>query len=86
MNTAVMNAAPMDQYINLMMMRLGQCLALNVICKCQECTAHLVLYLKVADGAKMAEATAEDWALQNKLRDEWLANNPDAQYMGWVSI
>jgi hypothetical protein len=40
----------------------------------------------VLDGVKMAEATAEDWALQNKLRDEWLANNPDAQYIGWVSI
>ena len=27
-----------------------------------------------------------DWALQNKLREEWLANNPDAEYQGWVSI
>jgi hypothetical protein len=34
----------------------------------------------------MPEATAADWALQNKLREEWLANNPDAQYLGWVSI
>ena len=50
MNTAVMNAAPMDQYIDPTMMTVGLCLALNVICKCQECTAHLVLYLKVADG------------------------------------
>jgi hypothetical protein len=55
MNIAVMNAAPMDQYINLMMMRWGLCLALNVICKCQECIAHLVLYLKVADGVAKNE-------------------------------
>jgi len=27
-----------------------------------------------------------DWALQNKLREEWLANNPDAEYQGWMSI
>lgn len=27
-----------------------------------------------------------DWELQNKLREEWLANNPDAEYQGWVSI
>jgi hypothetical protein len=27
-----------------------------------------------------------DWALQNKLHEEYLANNPDAKYLGWVSI
>jgi hypothetical protein len=27
-----------------------------------------------------------DWALQNKLREEWLAINPDAEYQGWMSI
>ena len=27
-----------------------------------------------------------DWALQNKLHKEWLVNNPDAKYLGWVSI
>jgi len=86
MNTAVMNAAPMDQYINLMMMILGLCLALNVICKCQECIAHLVSYLKVADGVRMPEATAADWARQNALREQWLIDNPDAQYIGWMSI
>jgi len=86
MNTAVMSAALMDQYIDHMMIIVGRCLALNVICKCQECTAHLVLYLKVADGVKMAEATAEDWAKQNALREQWLINNPDAQYSGWMSI
>jgi hypothetical protein len=55
MNTAVMNAALMDQYIDPTMMTVGQCLALNVICKCQECIAHLVLYLKVADGVAKDE-------------------------------
>ena len=86
MNTAVMNAAPMDQYINLMMMRLGLCLALNVIYKCQEYIAHLGLYSRVVAGVRMPEATAEDWAKQNQLRQEWLANNPDAVYIGWTSI
>jgi|688.fasta_scaffold361195_4 hypothetical protein len=86
MNTAVMNAALMDQCINRMMMRLGLCLALNVIYKCQECIAHLVLYLKVADGVKMPETTAADWLRQNQMRQEWLANNPDATYIGWTSI
>lgn len=27
-----------------------------------------------------------DWAHQNKLREQWLADNPDATYLGWVSI
>jgi hypothetical protein len=86
MNTAVMNAAPMDQYIDPTMMTVGLCLALNAICKCQECTAHLVLYLKVADGVRMPEATAADWAKQNALREQWLIDNPNAQYIGWMSI
>jgi hypothetical protein len=34
----------------------------------------------------MPEATAEDWAKQNKLRQEWLVANPDAEYEGWMSI
>ena len=34
----------------------------------------------------MPIATAEDWIKQNKLRQEWLDNNPDPQYLGWVSI
>ena len=34
----------------------------------------------------MPIATAEDWIKQNKLRQEWLDNNSDAQYLGWVSI
>ncbi len=86
MNIAVMNAALMGQCINRTIMRLGLCLALNVIYKCQEFTAHLVLYLKVVDGARMPEATAADWAKQNALREQWLIDNPDAQYIGWMSI
>ena len=27
-----------------------------------------------------------NWTYQNKLRQEWLAANPDAQYIGWTSI
>jgi len=34
-------------------------------------------------GLRMADI---DWALQNKLREAWLANNPDAEYQGWMSI
>jgi hypothetical protein len=34
----------------------------------------------------MPVATPEDWIKQNKLRQEWLANNPDATYIGWTSI
>jgi len=45
-----MNAALMGQCIDPTMMTVRLCLALNVICKCQESIAHLGLYLKVADG------------------------------------
>ena len=86
MNTAVTNVALMDQCIDPTMMTVDQCFALNVIYKCQECTAHLVLFLKGADGVRMAEATAEDWAKQNALHEQWLIDNPDAQYIGWMSI
>ena len=34
----------------------------------------------------MPVATAEDWVKQNQLPQEWLAANPDAQYIGWTSI
>ena len=36
--------------------------------------------------ALMAENTDIDWAHQNKLREQWLVDNPDAQYIGWMSI
>jgi hypothetical protein len=27
-----------------------------------------------------------DWAYQNKLHKQWLLDNPNAQYIGWMSI
>lgn len=27
-----------------------------------------------------------DWEHQNKLREQWLLDNPDAEYQGWMSI
>ena len=27
-----------------------------------------------------------DWEYQNKLREQWLKDNPDAEYEGWMSI
>ena len=32
------------------------------------------------------EETDIDWAYQNQLRKQWLEDNPDAGYIGWVSI
>jgi len=34
----------------------------------------------------MSESTDINWAYQNKLREKWLIDNPDAQYIGWMSI
>jgi hypothetical protein len=27
-----------------------------------------------------------DWEYQNQLREQWLKDNPDAEYEGWMSI
>jgi hypothetical protein len=27
-----------------------------------------------------------DWEYQNKLREQWLRDNPNAEYEGWMSI
>ena len=27
-----------------------------------------------------------DWPAQNKLREQWLLDNPESKYLGWVSI
>jgi len=27
-----------------------------------------------------------DWEYQNQLREQWLKDNPDAKYEGWMSI
>ena len=37
-------------------------------------------------GYLMPEATAADWVKQNALREQWLIDNPEAQYIGWMSI
>jgi hypothetical protein len=31
-------------------------------------------------------STEIDWAYQNALREQWLQDNPDAGYIGWMSI
>lgn len=32
------------------------------------------------------EPNAICWPQQNKLREQWLKDNPDSQYIGWMSI
>jgi hypothetical protein len=27
-----------------------------------------------------------DWQYQNQLRQQWLMDNPEAEYQGWMSI
>ena len=27
-----------------------------------------------------------DWEYQNQLRQQWLMDNPEAEYQGWMSI
>ena len=27
-----------------------------------------------------------DWAYQNQIRQQWIIDNPDAEYEGWMSI
>jgi len=29
---------------------------------------------------------AIDWAYQNQLRQQWIIDNPEAEYEGWMSI
>ncbi len=38
------------------------------------------------DGLRSASISDINWEEQNKLRDQWLQDNPDAQYEGWMSI
>ena len=35
---------------------------------------------------KSEQASDIDWVEQNRLNKEWLENNPNATYGGWVSI
>jgi len=32
------------------------------------------------------ESNDIDWEYQNALREQWLNDNPDAGYIGWMSI
>ena len=34
----------------------------------------------------MRDSTDVDWAYQNQLREQWLLDNPEAEYEGWMSI
>jgi hypothetical protein len=34
----------------------------------------------------MRNSTDVDWAYQNQLREQWLKDNPNAEYEGWMSI
>ena len=36
--------------------------------------------------AMVKESNDIDWAYQNALREQWLKDNPDAGYIGWMSI
>ena len=47
---------------------------------------YVVHHVRIAlNGSVMADSDI-DWAMQNQLRREWLANNPDSEYPGWLSI
>ncbi len=34
----------------------------------------------------MRDSTDVDWVYQNQLREQWLKDNPNAEYEGWMSI
>ena len=34
----------------------------------------------------LRDSTDVDWAYQNQLREQWLKDNPNAEYEGWMSI
>jgi hypothetical protein len=44
--------------------------------------------IAVMNGVKVMvrESNDIDWAYQNVLREQWLKDNPDAGYIGWMSI
>jgi hypothetical protein len=35
---------------------------------------------------KEIDSNEIDWEHQNKLRQQWLMDNPEAEYQGWMSI
>ena len=38
------------------------------------------------DGLKAATGNEINWEEQNKMRKQWLLDNPEAGYIGWMSI
>ena len=42
----------------------------------------------VMNGVKVMDKETNDidWAYQNALRKQWLIDNPNAEYEGWMSI
>jgi len=38
------------------------------------------------DGLRSASISDINWEEQNRLRQQWLQDNPDAKYEGWMSI
>ena len=38
------------------------------------------------EGLKVNAGTDINWEEQNKMRQQWLLDNPDAGYIGWMSI
>ncbi len=38
------------------------------------------------DGVKASTITDVNWEEQNKMRDQWILDNPNADYLGWMSI
>ena len=38
------------------------------------------------DGIIASRDTDINWEEQNKLRQQWILDNPDAEYEGWMSI
>jgi hypothetical protein len=35
---------------------------------------------------KEIDSNEIDWQYQNQLRQQWLMDNPEAEYQGWMSI
>ena len=38
------------------------------------------------DGLLSSRNSDVNWEEQNKLKEQWLRDNPDAGYIGWMSI
>jgi hypothetical protein len=38
------------------------------------------------DGLTSSQSNSTNWEEQNKLRQQWIQDNPNAEYEGWMSI